>query len=103
MNKGDFNDLVDEVLREARQVLEDKNPEYTNLSGDVLNNFKEAARLTESAPLKVWSAYFIKHVLSVLTYVRRSVESEPIEKRAIDLINFLCFFVALVREERRRE
>lgn len=103
MTKEQFNDLVDETLRKAHDILTLKNPEYTNLSADVLNNFKELARLAETTPLQVWSVFFLKHVLSIMAYTRRGNEaevSEPIEGRAVDLINYMLFFVALVKEKR---
>lgn len=101
MRREELNDIMDEVLSEARKVLTEKNLSYARQS-DALYNFKAAATLTEASPLKVWSFPFVKHFLSIMAYVRRGDESEPIEGRAIDLINYLVFFVALVREERRR-
>jgi len=80
MRREELHDLMDEVLSEARKVLEKKNVSYSTPT-DSLYNFSEAARLTDSSPLKVWSFPFIKHVLSIMAYVRRGDESEPIESQ----------------------
>ena len=103
MRRTELNDLMDKVFKDASALLKSKNTTYSKGESDGLSNFKCVAGSLETSPLKVWATYYLKHHLSVMAYIRRGDESEPIEERALDIINYMVMLVALVREERRSE
>ena len=101
MRTEELNDLVDEILGHAKDLLVRKNASYSGGS-DALGSFKEVSKSVETSPLKAWASYYIKHHMSIMAYIRRGDESEPIEERALDVISYMVLFIALIREERRR-
>ncbi len=105
MNNTEFEALTEELFIGCIDTMKAKGPDYASSPDDSpeerdrLWNFKEVARRTGSNPYKVWAVYFNKHIVSLEKWVReRELQSEPLEGRIIDAINYLVLFRALLKE-----
>lgn len=96
---------IDAILEQCLRVLQSKGADYTVGSSDKLANFKRSADFTGLTPQQAWSVYFYKHVAAIFSYVKTGgqAESEPIEGRIVDAINYLLLFGKMVAETKRRE
>ncbi len=100
MKTEEFNKLSKEMMIECFKILEKKGHDYTLGSNDALGNFKLIASRTGLTPLQVFSVYFLKHVDSILTYVKNGeLKSETIESRIQDAINYLLLLHGLIKEK----
>jgi len=97
-----FSDLdFRACLESCNKIVATKGVDYTGGSDNRLANFDEAAAFLGTTPLKIWGTYFFKHVTAILSYCKRShVESEPIDSRIADCINYLLLLLKMVRRER---
>jgi hypothetical protein len=80
--------------------MKTKGADYAG-NGDELANFKQAASSYKGlTPFDVWYVYAYKHWCAIATFCSRrgQVESEPIEDRLADLINYLLLLNALAKE-----
>ena len=94
------------VVTDCWDIYDKKGKDYTRGLGDLdrSDNFKKAAEFNKISPLQAWGTYFYKHVSAVFRYTGEGhVESEPIEGRVHDLINYSILLLILVREHRRDE
>ena len=67
---------------------------------DAFGNFKRCAKLSGTTPEQTWFTYFIKHFDSLCSYLREEYnDTEPIEGRIIDLINYLMLFYGMIKEK----
>jgi len=90
MTREEFKSLISIIRAEQDKLLSEKGADYTQQSEDVLHNFKEVAEWTGLTPLQVWSVYFAKHILAIMSYVKHGdVKSESIEGRFRDAGNYL--------------
>jgi len=84
-------------------LLKSKGESYaqTDIQPDVNANFKRAALTTGTTILQAWAIYFAKHIDAIQTYVRRggAYESEPIDLRIADAVNYLLILYTLLRED----
>lgn len=97
MNRQDFGEYLQDLLMEATRILDSKGHDY---AGDynVLANFNRNAEILGLEPEQVWAVYFMKHIDAIMTYVKGGkLESEGIEGRIIDAINYLILFGAMVK------
>lgn len=93
----------DLLLREARArqdvILKQKGDDYTRREPDRLSNFKRAGADFGVSPLVVWGIFFKKHLDAIQAFVKTGkAESEAIEGRFDDAINYLYLGLALVKE-----
>ncbi len=98
MNKEEFDAISEELNNLAENIAKNKRKCYTGGSGDQLANFKRIAERTGQTPLQVWSVYLNKQVDSINSYVKDGSESEPIETRFADTLNYLYLGMALIKE-----
>ena len=93
----------DATLEECFKVLGVKGQDYTVGSKDRLANFNRAAELLSMRPEQVLAVYWYKHVAAVLSYIKTGgqSESEPIEGRIADNINYMLLFGKMVAEKKR--
>jgi len=105
MNNQEFTKLTNDLFASCVDMMNRKGPDYASGPSaseeerDRLWNFKEVARRSGSDPFKVWAVYFIKHIVSLEKWVReRELQSESLEGRIIDAINYLVLFKALLKE-----
>lgn len=89
MTLTEFEDSVIQLELEANKVLYSKMSDYSN-GDDTFSNFKELAEDCNISHFKVWLVYFMKHIQAIKSFiVDGSLESESLEGRIIDSINYL--------------
>lgn len=99
MTAGDFDQLVQAARTRQDRLLTTKGADYTRHSADRLANFKRTAAATGQSPLQVWAGLAFKHWDAILAYILTGkTESEAIEGRLDDLVNYLFLLEALVKE-----
>jgi len=86
--------------RHASQIMQEKQPEYTNKDKDVLINFKKTAKSLNLKPTEVWAVFFHKHIQAIMSHANdpKMHQAEPIESRYADAINYLYLGFALLKE-----
>lgn len=85
------------------KIYDHKGNDYTRGKGDLdrTDNFKQAAENNGVTPYQAWGVYFYKHVSAVWRFLKDGkVESEPIDGRLHDVINYSILLVLLVKEMR---
>ena len=92
----------DDILQKCVGILSVKGPDYQAGSTDRLANFAEVARFVGVTPGQVLATYLYKHVAAVFRYIQvgGQSESEPIEGRLADIINYCLLLGKMVREGR---
>tara|TARA_A100001201_G_C4078803_1_gene198260 strand:- start:1258 stop:1584 length:327 start_codon:yes stop_codon:yes gene_type:complete len=100
MTQKEFNEVIKQLDKMSKSIMNDKRPEYTNENEDVLQNFKNTAERIDISDLKVWTVFFEKQIQSVLAHVKNAnlKKSEPIESRFADIINYCYLGLALFYE-----
>lgn len=101
-----LNITADEDFRECiaacDAILKVKGNDYTQ-GDDRLKNFDRNGARLGLRPEQVLAVYMNKHLDAIETYLRRgAVESEPIEGRIQDAINYLLLLYKMVRREEIR-
>lgn len=100
MNRDQFNEIIDQARNRQDNLLKVKGADYTRHSEDRLSNFKRVAEAIGLDPLKVWAVYAGKHWDAIMAYVKTGrTESEAIEGRLDDLVNYLYLLEGLIREK----
>ena len=67
MQNKEFEEIVDSVINNIKNVLKQKAKEYAH--GDRLYNFKTAARIDGSTPIESAKGMWKKHLVSVLDII----------------------------------
>ena len=100
MTNKQFNKFVKEFRRNQDELITLKGFDYTQGDSDRLHNFKFVAEHTGLTPVQVWSVYWLKHVLAILTFVKHGeVRSESIEGRFLDEANYNLLGLAILKEQ----
>ena len=82
------------------KVYQTKGKEYSRSEDDVNSNFKRLASELNLGSKKVLYIYLKKHLDAITNYINQGqVESEPIESRIGDAINYLFILASLIEEE----
>lgn len=94
---------MDSILLRSLDVLAVKGTDYTVGTGDRLHNFKMAGEFNGITPARALNVYLYKHYTAVANYVKSEgrSESEPIEERLVDVINYCLLLAKLVAEAKR--
>lgn len=105
MNTKTFYKLLKKMNDEEVKIMVGKGKEYTMSSDDKLKNFKEVGKMLGLPPLKVASAYWLKHVFSIINYVKtgKITSDEPIKGRFADARNYLALMYAIIEDEGKKE
>lgn len=88
------------------EIYDAKGIDYTRGKGDLdrTDNFKMAAENNGVTPFQAWGVYFYKHVSAIWRFLKDSkVESEPIEGRVYDVINYSVLLLLLIKESRAKK
>jgi hypothetical protein len=103
MNKDDpafermlKNEHFMSVMTSCWGIYDAKGTDYTRGKGDLdrLDNFKEASKDAGVSESKVLYIYIYKHWAAFKRFILEGkVESEPIESRILDIINYLVLFL----------
>ena len=97
--------LAQEVLQAAEKIRQAKNKDYS-VAWDVLGGFRQPALETngELSEFDVWWVYARKHWGAITKFINKGyVDSEPIEGRVVDMINYLVFLYAMIKDSRSPE
>ncbi len=100
MNSLKFNDIVEQRVESIRSVLVKKGAEYAT-AHDRFHNFRVAARMNDTTPVKALKGMMLKHEVSVddLIYNRCELTKELIEEKIGDNINYLILLEGLLKEK----
>ena len=97
-----------ECMEACDRILTVKGADYTGGShahdpkSRLANFYKNAERLGIT-PFQSWANYFFKHIDAIETYIKKgAVESEPIEGRFHDAVNYLLLGYMLIKYERSK-
>lgn len=94
------------LIERCNELLTQKGHDYTQGAvGDEgrLKNFYSGAERLGISPMQVLATYMYKHWSAIETYVAKGkVESEPIEERIADAVNYLLLLHKLIRHEKRK-
>lgn len=100
----EFVKQTNELLSKAEKIREVKNADYSrgNIT-DMNAAFKEMANEVGITPLQVWSVFAKKHFKAIDSFIKFGSESEPIEGRIIDAMNYLLILNSLIKEQNESE
>jgi len=101
MRQVDFYTLIEKtVLPECLSIMKSKGDAYSG-NTDKLGNFKRCASLADVPLQKAWFIYFVKHYDALCSYIKGGYnDSEPIEGRINDMINYLFILRAIIEEQK---
>ena len=99
MTKDQFIELIEkDLLPQCMAIMQSKGTAYSGKE-DKLGNFKRCAKLSGSSVQQVWFTYFVKHFDALSSYIRDEyIDSEPIDGRIMDLINYLFLLYGIIHE-----
>lgn len=108
MKAGKFDQIVEERLSKCKDILHQKDKEYSS-DDDRLHNFKRSGAEQDCTPIKALDGMFSKHRVSFRDIVER-MEKDPqycpdkdlIDEKITDMINYPLLAEGLI-EERRKE
>ena len=103
MRKEDFDKLRKEVFDLCEDIYQKKNHDYTNGDDDVLKFIREMSKKTHTNEYVALNFMLQKQLAAIDTifkYKGEVEESEPLEERISDVINYLMLLKALVNETR---
>ena len=105
MNQKEFQETKKYILEKALDIMDAKQPEYTNKSIDVLNNFKQTAKSIGIQPMEVWAVFFNKHIKAILSHSGdpNMHQAEPIDSRYADALNYLFLGFAMLVEDSNKK
>jgi len=103
MTKKEFDKLSKALTFKAADIMKGKGPEYTDSSDDILDNFKSTGERLNISALKVWGIFMDKQCSSVFAHINNCglKESEPIDSRFADIINYCHLGMALFKERKK--
>ena len=89
----------------CQEIMNQKQPEYTNNDSDVLHNFKSIANRLILNPKEVWGVFLDEHIQAILSHVSNPEmhQAEPIMSRYADAINYLLLGFAMHIESMKQK
>jgi len=101
MTNADFEEVLQRRLGQIMKVLSYKAVEYAQ-ADDRLYNFKVAARLNNTTPVKAAWGMATKHLVSVMDLIDEKLYNteDAVDEKIGDLINYLILIEALLTEQR---
>lgn len=105
MTNLEFKETKKYLLDKCQEIMDAKQPEYTQKNIDVLNNFKSTAESIGIEPMEVWAVFFNKHIQAILTHAGdpNMHQAEPIETRYADAINYLLLGFSLLQDRPKKD
>lgn len=91
------------MLRRCLATLDTKGADYTEgrLQEDRFRNFNLAAADMKVPRGVIWYVYFFKHLTAVRRFAREGkVDSEPIDGRIMDCVNYLFLLWGMAVEDK---
>lgn len=107
MTIDDRQEIAKRIFEICLKVLRRKGKDYAG-NDDSLANFKRNAQRLGLSKYQIWAVYWNKHVDSINNAIKSNpttpqVESEPIESRVVDLINYEIILQALLIEDEEKK
>jgi len=100
MKQDQFYGIAKEYWKDCMKIMKSKGIAYSGRK-DKFGNFKRIAKNLGLTPYQVWYVYFAKHLDSLNAWLREEYQdSEPIEGRIKDLINYLLLLGGMIEEEK---
>lgn len=92
----------DEILDKCCEILGVKGADYTIGNKDRLHNFRTVGNFCDLSPMQALGVYFYKHVSAIFAFIKNGgqSESEPIDGRIADVINYMLLFYKMVKEQK---
>lgn len=104
MNSFELKQVKRQLEGEEGNILFSKGTEYIVSNDDRLNFFYEYANKLGADPKMVCAIFLMKHINSILNYVKTGKDSiEGIKGRIMDARNYLLFMEALIEENKDME
>tara|TARA_R100001460_G_scaffold44151_2_gene80760 strand:- start:8913 stop:9251 length:339 start_codon:yes stop_codon:yes gene_type:complete len=105
MTKQEFEENKKYLLDKCQEIMDAKQPEYTQKNIDVLNNFKTTAESIGITPMEVWAVFFNKHIQAILSHAGdpNMHQAEPIDSRYADALNYLFLGFAMLVEDSNKK
>ena len=105
MTQQEFKETKKYLLDKCQEIMEAKQPEYTQKNIDILNNFKCSAKFIGIEPMEVWAVFFNKHIQAILTHAGDPYmpQAEPIESRYADAINYLLLGFSILQDRPKKD
>lgn len=101
MNQADLLSMMRTTFSRLQNLEATKGKEYTDGSGDRLENFKGEAKNIGITDLQIWSVYASKHFRAIQSYIRHDgkvFSNEHISGRIDDLHVYLFLLEALIQD-----
>lgn len=101
MKHNEVIKISDDMMAAAAFILQNKNKDYS-VDEDALAGFKFAARDAGITNYQAWLIFARKHWGAIATFCRNGgqLESEPIEERLKDMINYCTLLKCLIEDEK---
>jgi hypothetical protein len=104
MDREEFNRLCDEILAKAKEVRSSKGRDYQRANQDILSHFREGAERNGITKYQTLGVLLGKQMSAIEAFIKTGkLESEPIEMRIIDAINFLLLLNGLHIDDTKKE
>ncbi len=98
----EFMEACDKIL--AVKGADYANQERKDQSEQRLANFYSSAEFFGVTPFQALGQYWFKHLTAIFRFLKEGrVESEPIEGRLHDAVNYLLLLYKLIRTEARKK
>lgn len=96
-----------ELMKDCDEVLRTKGNDYTQGNDGAygtLKSFFVSAEDIDLPPYKVLYVLLAKHLAAIKSFIKRGqVESEPIEQRIVDAVNYLFLLYKMIKVLRRQK
>jgi hypothetical protein len=104
MNAEDFKSIRKQIFTNCENLTEKKGHDYTKGNVDVLINFKEGGEDLGMTSYQTLGVLMKKHIDAIYNFIKTDGkhQSEPIESRIEDAINYLIFLYALKKESEQQ-
>ena len=92
------------IMLQCWEIYNRKGADYTigQAEQDRLHNFRTAAEAAGITMMQAWYVYFYKHCAATAAYVKTGkVESEGIEGRLLDIINYAILGLKILEEQKQ--
>ena len=96
-----FNNMVDAIWITGKLVLNDKGHSYAH-SGNPFANFERLSNILGTDRKKILLVYLFKHIDAITAYINgQYMDTEPVQGRIVDAINYLTILYAMIEEENK--
>lgn len=101
MTNKDFYELMRATFDGCQALAKVKGEDYTKGSEDALANFREGGEAVGIGAQRVCWIFMNKHYQAITNFIKTNgrSQSEPIEGRIDDMINYLVLLKGIIKED----